>query len=258
MMQVLTKRQRAEALRPAAFRAWSPSALKDYEECPRRTMLERAKRLCRRCFQGVVRKQCSHCGEGEPPRGEALERGERIHRDAEMYIRGQGKLTADLQKVRRQLGDLRSAYRQGQARVELQLAFTRKWKLTEWLAQDVYVRFKLDVLRLLGRTQSRVTDWKTGRYRPEEDFSDQLNGYAVAALSAGFGEEVEAELVFTDIGKPITTGAGRLTLPRLGQAQQALDRRARRMLSDQLFAPRPGRYCTWCRYSANAGGPCEF
>lgn len=265
----MTTKEKKEALRPVPFKTWSPSALKDYEECPRKAMLDRSKKLCKLCFKGVmVKRRCVACGASEPPKGEALVRGEVIHEAAEMYIRGQlPKVSPDLKKVAPTLKALRDGYKKGRVRVELELAFTRAWKMTEWLAQDVYVRFKLDVLQLQDKKESVVRDWKTGRFKPEamEEYADQLNGYAVATLTAGFGESVRSFLTFTDHGNDVPAPGenprriGELTLAKLPEAQSALDKRAARLLNvTQDFVPKAGRPCRYCAYSTNKGGPCQF
>jgi len=156
------------------------------------------------------------------------------------------------------LDTLRAAYKQQKCRVELDLAFTKDWRLTQWMAQDVYVRFKMDVIHLLDGKRSEITDWKTGRFKPEEEFDDQLNGYAVAALTAGFGEETTAQLCFTDQGQTVRSEAGTLKRSDLGKAQKALDARAKRMFVDKVFPPRAGNSCRWCPFSSNKGGPCEY
>jgi hypothetical protein len=295
----------AELLRGVKFKTWSPSALRDYESCPRKAALDRIVKLCVTCFTGSYRwmdgvQQCSHCGGKPPAPGEALQRGTVIHAAAEAYIskrpgqaqpakprkgdvylgtsatklKGSGYLDSikypfDLTNVRKDLvgadgipvpglDSLRKAYTDKQVRVELDLAFTKDWRLTQWMAKDVYVRFKLDVIHFLGKLSS-ITDWKTGRYKPEEEFDDQLNGYAVATLTAGFGDETRAQLIFTDQGQVVTTeDAGKLKRSDLPKAQKAMDARAKRLFVDTTFPPRPGNSCRWCAFSTNRGGPCEY
>jgi hypothetical protein len=245
----------------SVIKTWSPSALKAYEECPRRTKYERVDYLCPKCFKGRLNKRgtCDKCGREKPPEAPALARGTALHEEAEMYIRGQRKtIHPDLKKVAKELRLLKADYAKQKVRVELNLAFTQDWKMTGWTDEDVYVRFKVDVLHFPEPKLSVVKDWKTGKLRPGEVFDDQLMGYAVASLTAGFGERTRAELIFTDQGQTVTSEAGELTLVQLPKAQKALDKRASKMMNDPKFNPRPGNYCRWCAFSANNGGPCRF
>ncbi|HEY6007569.1 MAG TPA: PD-(D/E)XK nuclease family protein, partial [Geobacteraceae bacterium] len=152
---------------------------------------------------------------------------------------------------------LRKGYEERKVRCELDLAFTKEWKPCDWMASNVYVRLKMDVMHIVG-DKTVVTDWKTGRFKPEEEFDDQLSAYAVGALSAGFGEETSARLIFTDEGQVVNTDAGNLTRIQLPKAQKEWDKRAKKMLTDTMFVPKPAMHCRWCPYSANKGGPCKF
>lgn len=281
------------------FETWSPSALKEYNQCPRRAVLERRVKLCTSCFAGHYMKEsgqlaCSKCGSPPEAMGEPLRRGSVVHAAAEafvtqrpgtkpppkaqwreadetVYLGGHaGKLTGqglykaamydfDLTapKVKKLLADLQKGYRERRVRVELELAFTKSWRLTKWLARDVYVRFKVDIMQLAGKMSS-IKDWKTGRPKPH-DYDAQLRGYAVAALSAGFGEETQSALVYTDHNLIVEEDAGKLKRADLPKAQAQLDKEAARMLADKLFVAKPsGGQCQYCPFTVNKGGPCEY
>lgn len=269
--------------------AWSPSALRAYEQCPRKTQYERCQKLCTWCFGGTVKKaggvlQCNKCGKTPPPNGEALDRGTVIHAAIEHYIRlqrnvlkGKGQISAkgqviytgfdkklpvfpfDLTNLKKDIIEpLRKGYEARKVRTELDLAFTKEWKPCDWMASNVYVRLKMDVLHILDEKRTKVTDWKTGRFKPEEEFDDQLSAYAVGSLTAGFGEETEANLIFTDEGQVVSTDAGNLKKSQLPKAQKMWDKRAKAMLTDTMFIPKPAMHCRWCPFSANKGGPCKF
>lgn len=223
--------------------SWSPSRLVLYEECPARAKYKFLDKL----------------PEPEEPDG-PLARGQAIHKGAEDFIAHRTKtLHEDLRhpKVKKGLEVLRRQYAAKKVRVELELAFTRAWQPCAWLAKDVYVRFKLDVLQLLSAGKALVIDWKTGRFKPD-GHDTQLRAYAVGALSSGLAKSVTAKLVFTDAGQTVEGSAGKLELAQLPAAQKAWDKRAAPMLADTTFAPRPGNGCRWCHYSTNRGGPCRF
>lgn len=225
--------------KPGRVTSWSPSKLTAYESCPAAVRYKYIDKL------------------PEPP-SPVLERGTAIHAAAEEYVTGRAKsLAPDLVAVKKLLATLRKDYRAKKVRVELELAFNREWRACHWLAKDVYVRFKLDVLHLLKDGAARVIDWKTGRFKPDGHDS-QLSAYAVGALSSGLAKRVSAQLVFTDGGQVVDSPAGELSLDGLPAAQKAWDKRAAPMLADTTFAPRPGNSCRWCAYSTNRGGPCKF
>jgi len=261
-----TTNKKANLIVNIPIKAWSPSSLRDYESCPRKTQYSRVQKLCIKCFEGSMSKgkgsesKCSKCGAEAPPEAEPLRRGTEIHDAAQMFIRGQlKKLPVELSKpgVKKYLNKLAVGYKARTVRTELELAFDKSWKLVQWMDSSVYVRFKVDVLELPKGQPSLVTDWKTGNPKPEE-YDDQLNGYAVAALSAGFGEEVRSRLYYTDHDKLVTTEAGTLKLVQLGKVQKYWDSRAKKLLVDRHFVPKPSRKCLYCDYSANKGGPCEY
>lgn len=269
------------------LKAWSPSALKAYEECPAKTKYERVQKLCVLCFQGSYTRHngvitCAKCGRNPPPNGEALDRGTVIHAAIETYIRlqtnkvkGKGQIDNrgqviwtgfdkkrpvfdfDLKNIKSIITPLRKGFEARKVRTELDLAFTKEWKPCDWMASDVYLRIKMDALEAI-EDESEVTDWKTGRFKPEQEFNDQLNIYSVGALTAGFGKQTKSRLVFTDEGQQVATESGQLTIAQLPKAQKEWDKRAKKMLVDKSFVPKPAMHCRWCPYSANKGGPCKW
>ncbi len=228
---------------PAKITSWSPSKLDLYLECPAKAKYKYIDKL-------------------PDPGGPALERGSEIHKAAEMYVTGRrSDVHPDLQnvKVKKLLGALKKDYTAKKVRVEMELAFTQAWKACHWLAPDVYVRFKIDVVHFIKDGAAKVIDWKTGRFKEEDPKYDaQLGGYAVAVLSSGLVKSATAQLVFTDAGQVVERPSGTLALKDLATAQKYWDKKAKPLLNDTKFAPRPGDYCRYCPYSTNKGGPCRF
>lgn len=227
------------------IRSWSPTNLGLYEECPRRAYYKLVERL------------------PEPPQDPngPLARGTRIHEAAEGYITSRvPKLDPDLKnkKVKKILDNLKAEYKNKKVRVEMMLAFDKNWKVTGWTSSTAYCRFKVDAIHFVKDGRGIAYDWKTGRFKPEGKYDDQVNSYAVAVLSTGLLKEVTSKLVFTDHGEEVDVPAGHLRESELKKAQQHWDKKAKAMLSDTRFSPRPGNACRWCPYSANVGGPCEY
>lgn len=222
-------------------KSWTPTKLAQYEECPAKAMYKHIDKL------------------PEPP-SPALDRGTEIHDAAANYITRRKPGLHDAlhgKKTKKQLALLQKEYKAKKVRVELELAFTKEWKPCHWLAKDVYVRFKIDVVHFLKAGRVRVIDWKTGKFKPNEEYNDQLEAYQLALLVSGLAKEVESTLWFTD-SDDVVDSEDVYTLKDLPALKAKWEKRAKPMLSDTKHAPRPGKGCWFCPFSTNKGGPCEF
>jgi hypothetical protein len=230
--------------------AWGATRLADYEACPRRA-----------CYKYVEKVPV------QGPESPAMARGTRLHTCAENYISGRrSDVAEELSKAKKVLGTLRDAFKKRLVRTEMELAFNRAWKPCHWMADDVYVRIKMDILWLAKATECLVIDWKTGKYKPDGEYGDQLRLYQVGALLAPYAAKAQvarAQLYFTDVGKPVVhkdeDGKERLLRRKdLIDELAQWDERVKPMLADRHFAPRPGIACRYCDYSCQKDGPCEF
>lgn len=226
--------------------AWSPSRLATYEECPRRAKYKYIDKL--------------------PDRNSpAMARGIAIHESADAYIRWQIKsLAPSLLPVKKLITELRNEYKQRLVRTELDVAVDRNWTPCDWMDPKVYLRVKVDVIRLTeDKSTCQVIDWKTGKFKPVDSklgaaYDDALNLYACVALALGFARQASACLVFTDEGKTVSRPKGTVSLSVLGREQRRWAQRVKPLLNDTIFEAKPGDQCRWCVYSCNKGGPCEF
>lgn len=244
--------------------SWSPSKLEKYEQCPRKCKLESEDKLCPKCFKGRLKggydspAVCDTCGVSILP-APPLVRGTEIHSKLEAYVKGEGEMDPDIAPVTKWLEAFRKAHKLKQTMVELQVALTSEWKVTSWFAKDAWLRAKIDLLHFRTTKLWDVIDWKTGKFKPDGEYHDQLNIYATAVMSVyPQPQTVEASLVFVDAGKSVTRDEGTLKRADVARAQKRWTNRVRAMLSDKRFAPRPGNYCRWCDYSKSKGGPCPF
>ena len=229
---------------------WSPSKLGCYEECPARA-----------CYKYI--------GKLPDPGGPALVRGSFVHEQCEHYIAGRIKALADIYQgspldwhpdTVGELKRLRKAYPKGKVRTELDLGLTAGWAKCDWMATDVWVRAKVDIVELDPKKGALIiTDWKTGKYKPDGEYDDQLGLYCAALLSAFPEYKVaHSRLWFTDVGKEVTRDAGTLERKDLERAQQGWAVRAARMFKDTEHAPTPSPGCRWCPYTVQKNGPCKF
>jgi hypothetical protein len=255
--------------------SWSPSRLEKWETCARRAKYDIVDALCPKCFKGRLEgiwgqpRICKSCVTMEDI-PDALARGTRLHTACEETLR-HGKPsnpTPELARVKKILTKLRTAFKRGEVKIEQALVFDQAWRPVSKFTRGAWLRTALDVL-VTSKGKATVIDWKsggvdsrTGEIRPNEKYDDQLNVYATAVLSADPEvEEVEAKLVFIDgpEGRNVVESGGTATRKDLVKLQTKWSARARSMLSDTVFAPRPSdSACRFCPFSRAKGGPCAF
>lgn len=255
--------------------SWSPSRLSKWEECPRRAQYEIVQKLCPACFNGRLEgpwglpQVCGTCGVVEKI-SDALARGTSLHTLCEEYIKGDGKAPAELKGVEKHLKRLRKTHRSGHTTIEHDLVFKADWVPAGKFEKGAWLRTKLDVLTVKNGV-AEVIDWKSGgidkktkQIKDNPVYADQLSVYATAVLS-GMPEvdTVECFLVFLDApaDKNVVSVGGTARRDDLPGLQKKWAGRARGMLSDTLFAPRPGFGCRWCPFGRAKGGPnspCSF
>jgi len=235
--------------------SWSFSRYSTYKVCP-------------------LKAKISFIDKIQEPPNEAMSRGNAIHTLAEEFIKGKAaKLAPELKLFEKEFKRLRAMFKKvSQAMVvEDQWAFTKDWDETQWNNWAAcYVRIKLDCAHHEGEAVMMVTDWKTGKFRPEqnEEYVEQLELYALSALLLHEHiEEVIPRLAYTDLGRIYPNGTDepvlsytRKDIPRL---KKLWEKRVKPMMSDTTFAPRPNDKCKWCWYGQSkkaAGGPglCKY
>ena len=244
-------------------KAWSPSLLEAYEACPRRAKYERIDKLCPKCFKGKLKgfeaPKCDTCEaiiEQPPP----MAKGTLIHAKAEAYITGREPgLPEELGAVKGVITKLKAAYKKRLARVEVELAVDKDWKPVPWYSPVAWLRSKLDVLHFESPRSARVIDWKTGRFKPDGEYEDQLHIYATAALcSFDLMDSARASLIFTEGGEVVEKLNGTVQRAKLDASKKEWSKRALPLFKDTTFAPSPSMACRWCAYSRNKGGPCAY
>lgn len=235
--------------------SWSFSRYSDYKQCPLKFKLK-------------------HLDKIQEPSSPAMARGDAIHKLAERYLKGtMARLPPELKALSDEFKRLRALNKRvGQAMViEDTWAFTKAWEETVWNDwANCWVRIKLDCAHQDGQSRLVITDWKTGRFRPDqnEDYVEQLELYALAGLLLfEFIDEATPRLGYTDEGRFYPSGEAhepvliftRDDIPRL---KKLWERRVASMFKDKTFAPRANSKCVWCHYrasnKANGGGQCRY
>lgn len=231
--------------------SWSYSRYNDYTQCP-------------------AKAKYKHIDKLKEPGNDAMARGSAIGKLAEQFLKGQlKKLPVELKLFK---DDFLAGQKLGKKRtlitvVEDTWAFTKDWVLTTWDDwTGCWLRVKLDWAFSTDHETLFITDWKTGKFRPEEVFKylEQLEIYAMGGLlKFPHIKRVLPRLAYLDHGRVYpdpkqgeeTLVYERKDLPAL---QKAWTQRTKAMLSDTKFAPRPNSKCQWCHYRKSNGGPCKF
>ena len=233
-------------------KSWSYSRYSDYAQCPLKFKLK-------------------HIDKIAEPKNPAMLRGAAIHELAEGYIKGTiPRLPPELKLLDKEFKKFKAQYKKknhGMV-VEDNWAFTKDWAETRWNDwAGCWLRIKLDCAHHEDPVTMVVTDWKTGKFRPElnEVYVEQLELYALAALI--LHEHivvVKPRLAYIDLGV-IYPGTGvELSFERgdIPVLKKLWLKRVKAMMSDKKFAPRPNNLCHWCFFRASnkaaGGGQCKY
>lgn len=217
----------------AKLRAASFSALQEYENgCPRRV------------YYGRVERR-------PDPLGKAAQRGNRVHDEAYKHLVHEAPLPRELEGMLKHLEVLKS----GKYILECEgdWAVDRTWSPTEWMADDVYVRCKTDVLALAGN-KTRTIDFKTGQERPYHVDQLELQGLFVLIRNDHI-DVVQCELWYVDQREIAEFKVRRREMDAL---KEKFDERFGKLLAEERWPERPGQSCKYCAFSRAKGGPCKY
>ncbi len=233
--------------------AWSFSRYSTYKQCPLKLKLSAIDRI-------------------KEPASAPMERGDAIHKLAQAYLNGDKKtLPKELAPVADEVRRLRAIVKNGVATVEDNWAFRQDWTATTWDDwAKCWVRIKLDLAHFETEDLLVVTDWKSGKFRPDnlQEYLEQIDLYKLGALltfSHVKGLKVIARLIYTDHGiyyPPIEEGMVAATAHDLPRLKREWEKRVKPMMKDATFAPKPNKFCYSCHYRASnkaaGGGQCKY
>jgi len=232
----------------ANITAWSYSRWACYQECPRKAMFKFIDKL-------------------PEPGSTAMDRGSAMHALTEELITGKisgkpedaAKAEAFRDEFKRVvLPNIKkdaTVAKKGKPVAECEWAFTTQWTPTSWFGRDAWCRIKTDLV-FTAKKELTIVDHKTGKRR-EEQHQGQLSLYALGGfIMYPAVDRINTAIWYLDAGAPnLTSGYDRDELPDIKNAW--LDK-TRPMLTDTVYAPRPGNYCRWCHFRKANGGPCEY
>lgn len=139
--------------------SWSYSALTAFEQCPRRFYLTRET------------KQVP-----DTP-GEAALWGQTVHKHLEDRARDGKKLPDTLRHLDPMISKLQQA--PGDTLVERRMTINSSFQPTDWRAKDAWCRSVVDIGKVHERNAFLI-DWKTGKYKPENDQLELFAGMTFA------------------------------------------------------------------------------
>jgi len=208
---------------------WSYSALSTYNECP-------------------AKYAYSYIHNLPWPSSAAMERGTRLHSQAEDYMNDPAMpVPYDLRKIGRDLDRFRTAG----AKAEEVWLVTKDWQPTEDQG-EAWVKAIVDV-HWIENNVLHLRDYKSGREYPSH--RDQLGLYSILGLLK-YPHVERAECGATYIDGGYTGMEGSIIRPMLPKLIEKWDAQARRMEADEDFIANPGSACRWCPYKSSDGGPC--
>ena len=228
------------------LQTWSFSSLKQYEKCPYSQYLKRIQRIATE----------ENTDETHP-----LVRGNRIHREAEEYVKGEvPDMPRSIKRFTSQFESLQDLYKEGQVILEEGMGFTSDWEpcgFTDW--GSVWHQSKMDAVIKHDETTFTIIDYKTGKSWGNEVPHSQQGALYGVALMCLFpqAQSITVEFWYLDEGKTKRRTYNRSQLT----AQMAnFNKRAVQMTSATEFPPKPNKMnCLYCDYGvANGNGKCQY
>jgi len=225
----------------APIKFWSFSALKDFEVCPYKVYLGRVEKHGRPDYS-------------DKP-DHPLTRGSRIHKEAELFVKGEGPFTRDLQKHKDRLCELQEVFTEGRLEVEQSWWANSDWAPTSYNEPDKWVTVICDAFEHnLNLTNACVTDYKSGKsWGNEVKHTEQMQLYAVAAFMR-YPEllSVDVELIYLD---EKTVKRRTYLRPAIAVYIERWTKRAVRLTSCVNFPAKPNKSnCRYCPFSPNEEG----
>lgn len=198
----------------------------------------------------------------EQPPSRAMERGNKIHKQSEDYLKGKIKgIPSSLMQFREEY----AAIRKMGAVAEESYTVTKTWQpthATDW--DHAWLRAKVDIeIAPHGDSFAQdvltIIDVKTGRAYPEHDVQAGIYGMLGFILSEA--EQVDFEYWYVDSGEVAHHEFQRKQLRELKKDWAA---KARKMLQAKLYKPTPSdSACRFCAFRSDRQlangepGPCQ-
>lgn len=185
----------------------------------------------------------------------ANDRGERIHKAAEMFVKGGVELIPELEKFREDFEALRELYAEGRVSLEGEWAYDRQWNPVGYFSLDVWCRIKCDAVVFVSDEEAIVIDYKSGKkWGNEVKHGEQMRLYQLGCfLRYPKLERVRVELWYTDLDDETHVDFTREQGLRFAPGWE---KRIEALTTEEDFPPNPNKFsCRWCPYKpAHLGG----
>jgi RecB family exonuclease len=219
---------------------WAFTSLTTYEKCPFEAFLKYGKRI-----------------KVDTSDNEALTRGNKVHDEAENFVKGNiPTITAGLKKFESDFDELRALYIDGKVEVEEKWGVDKEWNPVSWGDPSLWGRIKLDAFVHESPTSAVSIDYKTGKkFGNEHKHLLQNMVYVISAFTRfPTLEYVQGEFWYLDHGQKLVKSYTRKEADIL---RQRIHARAERFTSATHFPPNPSpTNCKWCDYKKS--GDCEW
>ena len=151
-------------------KAWSYSALKTFEQCPRKWA------------------ELSHWKNFSEPQSEHMTHGNEVHSAFENFVKNRTRFPIGMRHFENYVNPfIQRADEKGyELLVEQKLALTEDLQPTTWFGKNVWVRSIVD-FAMVGPDRAIIIDWKTGK---RKDDTDQLA--LMAAVFFAQAEELQS------------------------------------------------------------------
>lgn len=227
--------------------AWSFSAILEFERCPHSLFLRKIQNLT-------------------APTSPALTKGIQVHTAAEQFVASNQNypIPPALKKFESEFVALRDTYatkltiNNMPISIEDEWAYTKDWVPTGWLADDCWLRAKLDLFMPIDSHTALVIDYKTGKSRDKGiRYTWQAQLYAVASFMRYPNlEVVQTEFWFLDEGGRFKNSFNRTALPPL---LASWNNRGSKLTNAVMFPPKPNRMnCRFCDWGAAGTNQCSY
>lgn len=219
--------------------SWSYSAWHQYEECPAKYKFAKLDK--------------------EPdPQGPALIRGNRLHKEAEDYVRGKRDTPSpETASAKWMMDSIKAAPNWF---VEQEWAWKKNWsQVTEWRNwKEGWFRAKCDAGVSWPDNYVDIVDWKSGKKYASN--SEQVELFALSAMIRfPYAEKVMTKLVYFDSPSDDMVIQEEFDAKDRDKLKEKWKAAIVPMFNDQTYAPRPSTFaCKHCNFAASKGGKCRF
>lgn len=204
--------------------AWSHSALKSFETCPRRYYLTNLTKKVRE------------------PQTQATLHGNEVHGALAKYMLGAAPLPGKYSAYQPYADKIKSSV--GTKVIEERIALDRNLQPTQYFSKDVWVRGVFDVA-VIGTKSGAIFDWKTGKRNLD---GDQLKLFAAIGFSQyPYLQKIRTGFIWLAEGSMDTEVYDKEDAPKIWQEYIVRVQRLEDAVESDHFPPRPSGLCRkWC------------